>query len=81
MLRSPSPLNVEVRVINAATGAGIPDVALNPAHYQIPNFHGIHGPNSTPLQVAGGADPVRLEIEMYQSLIERPNTAAMSVDL
>jgi protocatechuate 3,4-dioxygenase beta subunit len=87
---------VEVRVVNASTGAGIPDVPLKflqsgqfvyagatdgngrfrieaakegtyTVYHEVPNFWPAHDPPWVTFQVAGGADPVRLEIEMYQS--------------
>ena len=87
---------VEVRVVNASTGAGIPDIALHflqsgqnlysgatdangrfrieaakegsyTVRYEAGEFWPVHDPPTATFQVAGGADPVRLEIEMYQS--------------
>jgi hypothetical protein len=87
---------VEVRVVDASTGAGIPDIALKFLQsgqnlysgatdtngrfrveaakegsytilYDSGKFWPAHDPPTVTFQVAGGADPVRLEIEMYQS--------------
>jgi hypothetical protein len=87
---------VEVRVVNASTGAGIPDIALDflragqivysgatdangrfrieaakqgsyTVRYEAGKFWPAHDPPWVTFQVASGADPVHLKIEMYQS--------------